>query len=251
MRSPRSAARTVATSTGGNGNASQDPWTATVTFPTAGTAGFYCEVHGGDGGIGMSGIITDREHRRLARRSSIDPTTLAGAADEGASTTVPLSISTPAMPISTWTADTASTDCATPDIVPWLSLAPANGTVVAGDPPTIVDVTLDATDSDRPAFTTRTSASTVTMRRTIWSAYRWSSPSTSAQPTRSSSMGSIRDEESAMRGDPDVNAEQRPCRGRKVSEHAADCKPRRRTPVLDCCEHPPAAVRGTCACAFR
>ena len=130
--------------TGGNGNASQDPWTATVTFPTAGTAGFYCEIHGGDGGIGMSGVITIVNTGGSAT-IEIDPTTLAGAADEGASTTVPMAISNTGDADLDWTADTASTDCATPDVVPWLSLVPDNGTVVAGDPPTSVDVTLDAT----------------------------------------------------------------------------------------------------------
>lgn len=43
---------------GGNGTPSSAAWTATVTFPTAGTIPFYCEIHGGPGGQGMSGSIT-------------------------------------------------------------------------------------------------------------------------------------------------------------------------------------------------
>jgi plastocyanin len=43
---------------GGNGNPSSALWSATVTFPTAGTVGYYCEIHGAPGGGGMSGTIT-------------------------------------------------------------------------------------------------------------------------------------------------------------------------------------------------
>ena len=43
---------------GGNGNLSNAAWTATVTFPVAGTAGYYCEAHGDPGGVGMAGKIT-------------------------------------------------------------------------------------------------------------------------------------------------------------------------------------------------
>ena len=43
---------------GGNGTPSAAAWTATVTFPTPGTIPFYCEIHGGPGGVGMSGSIT-------------------------------------------------------------------------------------------------------------------------------------------------------------------------------------------------
>ncbi|HET7125596.1 MAG TPA: plastocyanin/azurin family copper-binding protein, partial [Lysobacter sp.] len=42
---------------GGNGDVSNAAWSATVKFPTAGTIGYYCEPHGGPGGIGMSGKI--------------------------------------------------------------------------------------------------------------------------------------------------------------------------------------------------
>jgi plastocyanin len=43
---------------GGNGNVSGADWSATVSFPTAGTIRYYCQAHGGPGGVGMSGTIT-------------------------------------------------------------------------------------------------------------------------------------------------------------------------------------------------
>jgi plastocyanin len=42
---------------GGNGNLSSAAWSATVTFPTAGTINYYCQAHGSPG-AGMSGTIT-------------------------------------------------------------------------------------------------------------------------------------------------------------------------------------------------
>jgi plastocyanin len=129
--------------TGGNGDASGELWTATVTFPTAGSAPYHCEIHGGDGGIGMSGVITI-VNTGGAATINIDPTALTGAADEGASTTVPLAIGNIGDADLTWNADTALADCATPETIPWLSLAPDSGTVAVGDPDTTVDVTMDA-----------------------------------------------------------------------------------------------------------
>ena len=129
--------------TGGNGDPSSANWTATVTFPTAGTAPFHCEIHGAEGGIGMSGVITV-VGTGGSPSIEIDPTALAGAAEEGSSTTVPMAISNVGDADLDWNADTASADCATPDVVPWLSLDPVSGTVVAGDPPAAVTVTMDA-----------------------------------------------------------------------------------------------------------
>ncbi|HEY0661319.1 MAG TPA: FG-GAP-like repeat-containing protein [Lysobacter sp.] len=43
---------------GGNGNLSGASWSATVSFPTAGTIGYFCEAHGSPGGVGMAGTIT-------------------------------------------------------------------------------------------------------------------------------------------------------------------------------------------------
>jgi plastocyanin len=129
---------------GGNGDPDSSTWSATVTFPTAGTVGYYCEIHGGDGGVGMSGVITVVTTGGTPVLD-LSPGSLAGTADEGASTVVPLSIGNTGDADLDWTADTASTDCATPDVVPWLSLDPTGGTVVVGDPPTNINVTLDAT----------------------------------------------------------------------------------------------------------
>lgn len=42
---------------GGNGNATAQIWTATVTFPKAGHYGYFCEPHGAPG-QGMFGAIT-------------------------------------------------------------------------------------------------------------------------------------------------------------------------------------------------
>ena len=128
---------------GGNGNPDSTAWTATVTFPTAGTVPFLCEVHGIPGGGGMYGTITVVGNGTPTLELS--PGSLTGSADEGASTAVPLSIGNSGDADLTWSADTAVTDCASPETIPWLSLDPANGTVVVGDPATMVNVTLDAT----------------------------------------------------------------------------------------------------------
>jgi plastocyanin len=127
--------------TGGNGDADDNAWSGTVEFPTAGTAPFHCEIHGGSGMTGTITIVGGGG----APVIDVSPNPIAAAAEEGASTTVALAIGNTGDADLTWTADTASTDCATPDLVPWLSLAPTSGTVVVGDPAANVDVTLDAT----------------------------------------------------------------------------------------------------------
>jgi len=43
---------------GGDGTPTGTAWSSTITFPTAGQVPYYCEIHGGPGGIGMSGVIT-------------------------------------------------------------------------------------------------------------------------------------------------------------------------------------------------
>jgi len=43
---------------GGDGTPTATAWTSTITFPTAGTIGYFCEIHGAAGGIGMSGTIS-------------------------------------------------------------------------------------------------------------------------------------------------------------------------------------------------
>lgn len=42
---------------GGNGNLSSASWSATVTFNNPGTFGYFCEQHGGIGGVGMAGKV--------------------------------------------------------------------------------------------------------------------------------------------------------------------------------------------------
>ena len=114
-----------------------------MTFPTAGSVPYLCEVHGIPGGGGMYGTITVVGNGTPTL--DLSPGSLSGSADEGATTAVPLSIGNAGDADLDWTADTASADCASPDVVPWLAVDPAGGTVVVGDPPTQVNVTLDAT----------------------------------------------------------------------------------------------------------
>ena len=125
---------------GGNGDASSDPWTATVVFPTAGSVPYECEIHGGQGMQGTITVVGDVGTPVI----ELDATELNGTAEEGASTIVPFTISNTGDADLTWTADTAVTNCATPETIPWISLAPTGGTVAVGDPATTVDVTLDA-----------------------------------------------------------------------------------------------------------
>ena len=40
------------------GDPSSSAWSSTVAFPTAGTIHYFCQVHGGPGGVGMAGMIT-------------------------------------------------------------------------------------------------------------------------------------------------------------------------------------------------
>lgn len=57
---------------GGNGDPSSDAWSAVVTFRTAGTIGYFCEIHGAPGGIGMAGKITVSGAVVVARRCDFD-----------------------------------------------------------------------------------------------------------------------------------------------------------------------------------
>ena len=128
---------------GGNGDPSSTAWTATVTFPTAGSVPFLCEVHGIPGGGGMYGTITV-----VATGGNpvldLSPGSLSGTADEGASAVVPLSIGNTGDADLIWSTDATLTDCAAPETIAWLSLDPTSGTVAVGDPATTVNVTLDA-----------------------------------------------------------------------------------------------------------
>lgn len=126
----------------GNGDPASNGWSATVTFPTAGTIGYYCEVHGSSGGGGMAGTIT--VEAATGPIAEIDQTSLSGTAAAGSSTTAAFSISNSGTAALDWTADTADTDCATPGTVPWLALGPSAGSIAPGAAATPVDVTLDA-----------------------------------------------------------------------------------------------------------
>lgn len=44
-------------SNGGNGDPASTPWAFTLTFNDPETIAYFCEVHGGAGGSGMSGTI--------------------------------------------------------------------------------------------------------------------------------------------------------------------------------------------------
>jgi|GEM_PF-1574439 len=128
---------------GGNGDADDNAWEATVTFSTAGSVPYHCEIHGGNGGAGMSGTITVGGGGG-APVIGVDPTTLAGSAEEGQSTTVPLTISNTGDAQLDWTAASATATCDTLDGVPWIALDPAAGSIAEGDPETPITVTLDA-----------------------------------------------------------------------------------------------------------
>ncbi len=42
---------------GGDGTADDTPWSFSLTFPQEGASPYFCEVHGGPGGVGMSGKV--------------------------------------------------------------------------------------------------------------------------------------------------------------------------------------------------
>ena len=129
---------------GGNGDPSGVLWSSTVTFPTAGSAPFHCEVHGFDGGSGMSGTITIVAGG--APSISVDPTSISGSADAGSSTTSGFSIANSGTADLTWNATTTiASTCTPPGAVSWIALDPLSGTVASGAPPADVGVTLDAT----------------------------------------------------------------------------------------------------------
>jgi plastocyanin len=50
--------RCAKTCSGTGANATTDKWDSVVTFPTAGSFNYYCEIHGAPGHIGMAGRIT-------------------------------------------------------------------------------------------------------------------------------------------------------------------------------------------------
>ncbi|MEP7042793.1 MAG: plastocyanin/azurin family copper-binding protein [Dokdonella sp.] len=129
---------------GGNGNASSAGWTATVTFPTAGTIGYHCQIHQGSGMVGTITVMPATGSPTIGT----DQTSLSGTAEAGATAAATFAIMNTGTADLTWNVDTATADCATPDSVPWITLAPVSGTVAVGADAATVNVTLDSASLD-------------------------------------------------------------------------------------------------------
>ena len=77
---------------------------------------------------------------------SVDTTPLDGTADEGTTTDTSFTVGNTGTADLTWNVDTSDdASCATAATTPWISFAPASGTVATGAADTTVTVTLDAT----------------------------------------------------------------------------------------------------------
>ena len=125
---------------GGDGTPAGPGWTATVTFPDVGVAGFHCEVHG----VAMSGTITIQDIGAPVVDVSTMP--IDATAQEGAIATATLAIGNAGTADLDWNVDESlSADCSTAEDVPWLNLDPASGTVASGADAASLDVTFDAT----------------------------------------------------------------------------------------------------------
>jgi hypothetical protein len=86
---------------------------------------------------------------------AVDPTSLTASAETGASTDASLSIGNTGNADLTWTIDTSDdASCATPATTPWISFAPASGTVAGGAADAAVAVTLDAAALAPGAYST-------------------------------------------------------------------------------------------------
>ncbi|MET0224841.1 MAG: plastocyanin/azurin family copper-binding protein [Dokdonella sp.] len=129
---------------GGNGDLSSASWSATVTFPTAGSAPYHCQQHQGAGMVGTITVMPATSTPTIG----VDQTSLSGTVEIGATASTAFAISNSGTADLNWNADMATTDCAAPDSVPWIAVAPTSGTVATGAPPTTVDVTLDASGLD-------------------------------------------------------------------------------------------------------
>ncbi len=123
------------------GNISNSTWSSTVTFPDAGTIGYYCEAHGASGGVGMSGLVIVQA---ALPEIDVTPASLTASAVAGGSVAVAFDIDNNGNAALDWTADTSSAGCATPVTVPWIVLDPTGGSIAAGAGAATVDVTLDA-----------------------------------------------------------------------------------------------------------
>jgi plastocyanin len=67
---------------------SADPWVVSRTFNTAGTFRYYCQVHGGKNGVGMSGTVTVLPPSMSSTGSggTTTPTTEGGVGGQGQAT---------------------------------------------------------------------------------------------------------------------------------------------------------------------
>src|ERR687883_447047 len=54
-------------------SAQSAPWTVSRTFASPGTFAYYCELHGGPGGVGMSGAVTVTPATGYARPKGATP----------------------------------------------------------------------------------------------------------------------------------------------------------------------------------
>jgi plastocyanin len=133
---------------GGSGDASGSAWVAVVTFPTAGSAPYHCEVHAGSG---MTGTITV-EPAAATPTLEDSPGTVEGSAEAGASTVTGFDIANTGGATLDWTLDSSSADCVAPVDVPWIALDPTAGSIVQGGAATSIGVTLDATGLTAGAY---------------------------------------------------------------------------------------------------
>ena len=86
---------------------------------------------------------------------TVDQTSIDATAEAGASTAATLAIGNTGSADLTWNIDTAdAATCATPATTPWISFAPASGTVAVGASDTSVAVTLDAASLGAGSYTT-------------------------------------------------------------------------------------------------
>jgi plastocyanin len=133
---------------GGNGNASSASWVAVVTFPTAGSAPFHCEIHAGSG---MTGTITV-EPAAVTPTLEVSPGTIESSTEAGTSVTTGFDIANSGGAGLDWTLDSSSATCVAPVDVPWIAMSPTAGTIAQGGAAAGIDVTLDATGLTAGAY---------------------------------------------------------------------------------------------------
>ena len=125
---------------GGNGNASSATWTARVTFSTAGSVPYHCQIHEGSGMVGTITVVGG-----TTPTVDVTPPALTASAPAGTSTSTNFTIGNTGTAELGWNVDSSDGTCATPNAVPWIVLNPTSGSVPPGADAASVDVTLDAT----------------------------------------------------------------------------------------------------------